>query len=687
MSLRVPALIAIALLAAGCGSGRAETPAKPPVVPRIDGLRLPARVQGTQIAAAAGGRFQPRFWAGVNLGSTVPGHLPGELAATRADYDRWLRDMGRLGATVVRVYTILRPDFYDALRAYDLAHPARPIRVIQGVWIPEEQFLSTQNAYDPSVTGGFKAELRDAVAVVHGDADIPGRPGHASGRYRSDIAPWLLAWSIGIEWDPTATAATDRTNAGTPPFRGRYFRASADATPMESWLASMLDYTAGLEAARGWSRPMTFTNWLTTDPLHHPYEPLATEDMVSIDAMHITATRRWPGGFFASYHIYPYYPDFLGLTPRYRHGDPYAAFLAQLRAHHRGQAVMITEFGVPTGIGIAHRGPDGRDQGGHTELAAGRMDAAMLRDIQREGYAGGVLFEWMDEWFKLTWNTVDLQLPAARRQLWDDAMTNEQHFGVMAADPAGQPADGGQVIEHGGGPVREVRAAKDEEYLYLRLRFDRSDGWRSGPFGIGFDVRPGGNRGLPGMPGVDPAADVALTIARDGTARIEQAASTDPISFMYGPAHHFVPFRRADLRPGSGAWVHPRLILDRPYTVPVTGRPHPTELADVSRLAWGDWSEPMHLIRASGDELDVRIPWHDLTYSDPSSNRIWVTHVNGTISSEHAGPIGIAVEDGGLLTQTAGFGWKPWNTVAWHERRKAGWSAIQAAIAAVSREP
>ena len=53
---------------------------------------------------------------------------------------------------------------------------------------------------------------------------------------------------------------------------------------------------------------MTFTNWLTTDPLRHPYEPLAVEDMVSIDAMHISATRRWPGGFFASYHAYPVLP-------------------------------------------------------------------------------------------------------------------------------------------------------------------------------------------------------------------------------------------------------------------------------------------------------------------------------------------------------------------------------------------
>jgi len=36
---------------------------------------------------------------------------------------------------------------------------------------------------------------------------------------------------------------------------------------------------------------------------------------------------------------------------------------------------------VPTGIGVAHRGPLGRDQGAHAELEAGSMDADMLRDI------------------------------------------------------------------------------------------------------------------------------------------------------------------------------------------------------------------------------------------------------------------------------------------------------------------
>jgi hypothetical protein len=50
-----------------------------------------------------GGAFAPRFWAGVNLGATIPGHDPGELAITRSEYDHWLEEMGVLGVRLVAV--------------------------------------------------------------------------------------------------------------------------------------------------------------------------------------------------------------------------------------------------------------------------------------------------------------------------------------------------------------------------------------------------------------------------------------------------------------------------------------------------------------------------------------------------------------------------------------------------------
>lgn len=679
---------------------------------RIGGLSVPARVQARGLALARGNSFRTQFWAGINLGSTVPGTQPGELAVSRAVYDRWLADMGRLGIRVIRVYTIQRPGFYDALASYNGRHPDAPLLLIQGVWIPEQQFVASGNAYAPAVTNGFRSEIRDAVAVVHGNANLPLRHGHAGGRYRSNVSRWLLAWSLGIEWDQFAVASTDRMNRGRHPYRGQYVRSQRGSTPMESWVASMLDWCAALEAKRGWSRPLTFTNWVTADPLQHAYEPLPKEDMVSIDATHLAATKRWPGGFFASYHVYPYYPDFLRRTPAYQlyrrpwdgKLDPYAGYLHALRAYHGKQVVMVTEFGVPTSLGLAHRGPLGRGQGAHSEREAARMDAQMLDDIRREGYAGGMLFEWVDEWFKLTWNTVEYERPPGRRQLWRDPLNNEAYFGVIAADPGSSRVvtldgndnewtrNGSQVIAASRGPVREARAVKDEGYLYLRLRLEKRESWRTQPITIGFDAYRGGNRGLPGTRGFDPRAETSITIGPGG-ARLRKAAWIDPLLFQYGFLRHFLPVRPADLRLGSGVWVEPRQILNRPLTVPRSRRRIPVELQSYGTLQWGTTDprspgfDDRHLVDGSGKVLELRIPFSFLGFSDPSSLQVLVPNRDGSMSTQtvHGNRMGICIAAGPKHLVTRGYGWDPWNRVLWHERRKAGWPILRAAFARAAR--
>jgi hypothetical protein len=658
----IPLLLLVALV--GCGGEKKAGPTATPgpfsgAPVTTDGMTIPARVQGGALALATGDGFAKRFWPGVNLGVTTPGHQPGELAPTRQDYDRWLDGIGEIGARVVRVYTILRPAFYDALAAYNERHRGAPLHFIQGVWIPEEEFLATQNAYAPAVTDGFDDEIADAVAVVHGDADLPERPGHASGRYRTDVARWLLAWSPGIEWDPYATRATDRKNRGVEPEPGRYITAESDATPMESWIAARLDHLATLEADRGWSRPITFTNWLTVDPLDHPSEPLPQEDMVSVDAMHMRATDAWPGGFFASYHAYPYYPDFLRLEPRYRRArDPYAAYLRDLRRHHKGQAVMITEFGVPTGIGVAHLGPLGRDQGDHSEQEAGTMNATMLGVIKREGYSGGVVFEWVDEWFKRTWNTQDLEQPEDRRALWLNALTNEEQFGIVAAEPKAPVTLDGKDDEWP--EAGNLQVTHDAAYLYVLLRDTGPE-----PTTVTFNVRGGDER------------EIKVTLdPRVKAARLLWGAWVDPISFMYGVARDYVPVDRKDLEPDSGAYVPARLILNRPYVVPTTGEQRPTELIDVGKLKWGSpETDSRTTVAGDGAIVELRIPWGLLTFSDPSSHTAWQTRPNGTIGTEQVGPIRIEA-----LGSAAEYDWDDWTAVEWRERRKAGWAAVAEAF-------
>ncbi len=701
--VRLPALLLTVVLlgvgAGGCGGGDADVPdtswrGQPAVV---DGLRIPARATPTAVQLATPDGFADRFWAGVNLGSTTPGHFPGEVSARAPDYRRWFAGMRELGVRVVRIYTLLDPSFYTELRRHNLVHPDGAIYVIHGVWIPEERFLETQDLWDAKVLREQRELVEEVHAAVFGRLTRPPRRGHASGRWTADISRWVVAWSPGVEWDPVATHASERRN---PPrrHRGRYVESTGGSTSTEAYIARMMDHLATLDANAGWSRAMTFTNWLTTDPLEHPYEALGREDLVSVDATHVRATARWPGGTFASYHAYPYYPDFLRLEPRYRDApDSYAAYLGDIADHHRGQALMVTEFGVPSALGSAHLGPQGRDQGAHDERTAARIDADMLGIIRAEGLAGGVLFAWVDEWFKFTWNTLDTEVPGDRRQLWRNALTNEEHFGVVAVEPGLRAkvvvdGDGAEWDAPGHSPalwearegITQVRATHDEEALSLLVRGDE-DTMRDG-LTIGLDVRPGSNGGLPGARGVAVGADVA--VSWDGTRlRLRHAAWTDALAAQYGIARDYLDVDPATMRHGSGAWRTPQMILNRPYVVPVTGERRPVELLTLDPLPSGPEAEDARTTGAGGDGvLELRLPWALLGFSDPSSRKLIRPRPDGSLGTETLAPdrpisLTVAGPGGRILARPRGYGFEPWNRVEWHERRKQGWATLADAFA------
>ena len=103
-----PLIVALAAALAGCGESKPATPhlaADYRGAPaRVGELQLPARVRGDYVELSTPDQgFQPRFWPGVNLGSTVPGRSPSELAQTHADYRRWLPEMAALGTRALRV--------------------------------------------------------------------------------------------------------------------------------------------------------------------------------------------------------------------------------------------------------------------------------------------------------------------------------------------------------------------------------------------------------------------------------------------------------------------------------------------------------------------------------------------------------------------------------------------------------
>ncbi|MBW8772963.1 MAG: hypothetical protein JF590_06715 [Gemmatimonadetes bacterium] len=93
-----------------------------------------SRTLGDSFQVQVGGSWRSIYLKGVNLGGAVPGHFPSEFPTDSQRYAGWLDTLSSMGANTVRVYTILPPAFYRALRAWNLGHPAATLWLIHGVW-------------------------------------------------------------------------------------------------------------------------------------------------------------------------------------------------------------------------------------------------------------------------------------------------------------------------------------------------------------------------------------------------------------------------------------------------------------------------------------------------------------------------------------------------------------------------
>ena len=287
--------------------------------------------------------------------------------------------------------------------------------------------------------------------------------------------------------------------------------------------------------------------------------------------------------------------------------------------------------------------------------------------------------------------------------MWKNAWTNEQHFGLLAAEPGDAPAvlidgDGrewdsnsSQVIFEARGTVREVRAVSDEGYLYLRLLFADSEVWRRSDITLGFDLLDGGNLALPGTDGLGPEADYVVTLESDGSGQVWVRASNDAFAIQYGRDHQFFDVDPTALEPESGVWHPQRLIVNRPLVVPTTNEEHAAEVFEVGDIHSGitDPASPDFDSTASwaatGRVLEIRLPYMAIGFADPSSLLALRITSEGLAETELVERVGISVLLDGVLVDTRGYVWEKWNSVQWHERPKAGIQQFSKAVNEVHR--
>ncbi|WP_273124006.1 hypothetical protein ACNRWW_17120 [Metabacillus sp. HB246100] len=666
------------------------------------------------------GAWEEILIKGVNMGIAKPGTFPGETGITKEEYARWFEQISEMNANALRIYTIHPPAFYQALYEHNVTRED-PLYLFHGVWINEDNFLKKMDVYDPEFIEDFQAEIKRIVDIIHGNATIEPREGHASGTYNHDLSPYLLGWVLGIEWDPEAVYESNEKNKAKTSFEGEYFKVE-NGQAFETWMAEMMDFTATYEADRyQWQHPMSFTNWVTTDLLTHPAEPSKDEDLVSIDPNKIKTTDDFYAGMFASYHIYPYYPDFLNYEEEYveyvdHRGEKnnYAGYLHDMKKNH-DLPLVVAEFGVPASRGLTHENVYGLDQGNLSEKEQGEYVVRLFEDIVEEGMAGGMVFSWQDEWFKRTWNTMEYD-NEERRPFWSNIQTNEQAFGLLSFDPDteetefvidGNPSEWEtrkvEPIYNGSeeDPIQQLYVSSDSRGIYLRFDY-KEDIVNQDKFNtyIALDtIENQGQSKIPNVDGIDiSGADFLIELKGEEQSRVLIDSYYDTYYYDYGQILEMIPKVSYANKKNNGVFHPINLTLNKEWTIKKGEESifSPFSSYETGKLLYANGNPEVENSNTLADfyrkdgVLEVRIPWLMLNVKDPSQKEvmgdIWSEkglESEFTIDGISAKVVVVSNEQEVIQQSSPNewlyYTWENWQTPSFHERLKESYPMVQEA--------
>ncbi len=675
------------------------------------------KVDGEEIYIKNGDTFTPYEIRGVNLGSGIPGEWATSFAINKETYLRWFEYIQEMGANTIRVYTIQNDTFYDAFYEYNKDNK-NPLYMLHGVWVNDYVLNSHRDAYSKDFYDTFLEHSKIMVDVIHGNRKLNlGRVASAGhGTYKKDISDWVIGYILGVEWDDSTVSYTDdlyKDQEGYSSYSGKYMYTSPDATPFETMLTMVGDKTIEYETKRyGEQRILAFSNWPTTDPFEYP--KIITDFFMKcaqVDVEHIKTTDAFLSGQFVSYHVYPYYPYYLSFAEdwsvfgieskdsfRDEQGrvNAYKAYLTMLNNHHT-MPVVISEFGVSTGRGMAQVDKDtGRNQGNTSEQAQGQALVDCWEDIKTSGCNGGCVFTWQDEWFKRTWNTMHA-VNLTRTAYWSDYQTNEQYFGLLSFDPGKEKSvcyvDGdvtewteNDKIQSG---ITELSVKYDEKFMYFLVKKDGLD-FENEVLYIPLDVTPktGSNYCKNFDVKFDRDADFVIVLDGKDNSRIMVQERYDALRSTYSKdIYKFDTYLKNNIpKKNSPKFVTIELILRTAIALSPETKETVAESYETGKLLYGNANPKSKEFNSladfcsSGDYIEIKLPWQLMNFADPSKMEIHDDYYDGNYGIEYIGidKIYAGIGTGEKRIELDKIKLQGWgNKVTYHERLKESYYIMQ----------
>ena len=661
----------------------------------------------TKIYMEKNGVKEPFEIRGVNMGVGIPGEWATDFAIDKETYLRWFKYIQDMGANTIRVYTILHDDFYDAFYEYNKDNE-NPLYLIHGVWVNDYIQNSHMDAYDENFMGTFIDDCRTVVDIIHGKKKLSLGYGVGSGSYNNDISQWVIGYILGVEWEDVTVAYTDHKYPERNSYKGTYMQTTEDASPFEAMLCQVGDKVIEYESQRyKEQRLVAFSNWPTTDPFDYPdYIARHFLKCAKVDVEHIKPTENFLSGYFASYHVYPYYPDYLAYFRdksgfSYTDGklNTYLTYLKTLTAHHT-MPVVISEYGVSTGRGMAQRDMNtGRNQGNMSEKEQGEAIIACYKDIMEAGCAGSCVFTWQDEWFKRTWNTmhaVDLD----KTPYWSDYQTNEQYFGLLSFDPGevesvsyvdgdiSEWSESDIVAEYNGGNMT-LSMKYDEKFIYF-LIYKKDFDYNSDIIYLPIDTTPktGSTYCQNYNISFERPCDFVIKIDGVENSRIAVQERYEVMRAMYLHETEGYDAYANPVDPDTPVFKPINLILQTSTVLLQNDENASMEIYETGKLKYGNANpksadfDSLADFMFNGDYIELKLPWQILNFANPSEMMIHDDYYENygveyiKIDEMYVGLCG--GEGSEYRVKMAPFALKGWGkNVTYHERLKSSYYEVR----------